>query len=78
MKSLKGTKTAQNLMNAFAGESQAKNKYQFYAKIARKEGYVQIGDIFDETAHNEEMHAKIFFRYLLNDFTGNDVQVTGS
>ncbi|MGL5652049.1 MAG: rubrerythrin [Paraclostridium sp.] len=78
MKSLKGTKTAQNLMNAFAGESQAKNKYQFYAKIARKEGLVQIGDIFDETAHNEEMHAKIFFRYLLNDFTGNDVQVTGS
>lgn len=78
MKSLKGTKTAQNLMNAFAGESQAKNKYQFYAKIARKEGYVQIGDIFDETAHNEEMHSKIFFRYLLNEFTGNDVQVTGS
>lgn len=78
MKSLKGTKTAQNLMNAFAGESQAKNKYQFYAKIARKEGYVQIGDLFDETAHNEEMHGKIFFRYLLNDFTGEDVQVTGA
>ena len=78
MKSLKGTKTAQNLMNVFAGESQAKNKYQFYAKIARKEGYAQIGDIFDETAHNEEMHGKIFFRYLLNDFTGEDLQVTGS
>lgn len=78
MKSLKGTKTAQNLMNAFAGESIAKNKYQFYAKIARKEGFVQIGDIFDETAHNEEMHAKIFFRYLLNDFTGEEIQVTGN
>ncbi|WP_373599899.1 rubrerythrin [Paraclostridium bifermentans] len=78
MKSLKGTKTAQNLMNAFAGESMAKNKYQFYAKIARKEGFAQIGDIFDETAHNEEMHGKIFYRYLLNDFTGEDLQVTGS
>ncbi|MDB8793984.1 rubrerythrin family protein [Romboutsia sp. 1001216sp1] len=78
MKSLKGTKTAQNLMNAFAGESMAKNKYQFYAKIARKEGFAQIGDIFDETAQNEEMHGKIFFRYLLNDFTKEDVQVTGS
>lgn len=78
MKSLKGTKTAQNLMNAFAGESIAKNKYQFYAKIARKEGYVQIGDIFDETAHNEEMHAKIFFRYLLNDFTEEGIKVDAS
>lgn len=78
MKSLKSTKTAQNLMNAFAGESMAKNKYQFYAKIARKEGYAQIGDIFEETAHNEEMHGKIFFKYLLNDFTGEEIQVTGS
>lgn len=58
MKSLKGTKTAVNLMKAFAGESQARNRYTYYASIAKKEGYVQIQNIFLETAENEKEHAK--------------------
>ncbi|MDE6643074.1 MAG: rubrerythrin family protein, partial [Muribaculaceae bacterium] len=61
---LKGTKTEENLRIAFAGESQAYSKYQFYAKKARKDGYQQIGDIFEETAHNENTHAKIWFKLL--------------
>lgn len=61
---LKGTKTEENLRIAFAGESQAYSKYQFYAKKARKDGYQQIGDIFDETARNEHTHAKIWFKLL--------------
>jgi len=64
--SLKGTKTEQNLMKAFAGESQARNKYTYYASKARKEGYNQIADIFEETANNEKEHAKMWFK-LLND-----------
>ena len=61
---LKGTKTEENLRIAFAGESQAYSKYQFYANKARKDGYQQIGDIFDETAHTEHTHAKIWFKLL--------------
>lgn len=61
---LKGTKTEQNLMTAFAGESQARNKYTFFGKAARKEGYEQIGEIFDSTAENERAHALIWFRLL--------------
>ena len=64
MKDLKGTKTEANLMAAFAGESQARNKYAYYAKKAKKDGYVQIGKIFEETAANEEEHAKIWFKLL--------------
>ena len=64
MKDIKGSKTEENLRIAFAGESQAYSKYQFYAKKARKDGYQQIGDIFDETAHNEHTHAKIWFKIL--------------
>ncbi|MBD5213447.1 MAG: rubrerythrin family protein [Bacteroidales bacterium] len=64
MKELKGTKTEANLMAAYAGESQAAVKYSFYAKQAKKDGYVQIGQIFDETAHNERVHAKIWFKQL--------------
>ena len=60
----KGTKTEQNLMAAFAGESQARNKYSFFAAKARKEGYEQIADIFDETASNEKAHAKMWFDEL--------------
>ena len=60
----KGTKTEANLMTAFAGESEARNKYTFYASQARKDGYEQIGDIFDMTAANEREHAKIWFKYL--------------
>jgi rubrerythrin len=62
--SLKGTKTEQNLLKAFAGESQARNRYTMFAKIAKKEGYEQIAALFEETAANELEHAKIFFRYL--------------
>ena len=61
---LKGTKTEQNLMEAFAGESQARNKYTFYASKAKKDGYVQIANIFEQTANNEKEHAKLWFKYL--------------
>lgn len=60
----KGSRTEANLMAAFAGESQARNKYTFYASQARKDGYQQIGDIFDETAHNEKEHAELWFKRL--------------
>ena len=61
---LKGSKTEANLWEAFAGESKARNKYTFYASQARKEGYEQIGAIFEETANNEKEHAKLWFKYL--------------
>jgi len=61
---LKGSKTEQNLRTAFAGESQAHTKYLYYASKAKKDGYVQIGKIFEETAANEKEHAKIWFKYL--------------
>jgi len=64
MKSLKGTKTEKNLMDAFAGESQARNKYTYFAKVAKKEGYEQISAIFLETAENEKEHAKLHFKKL--------------
>lgn len=64
MKDLKGTKTERNLMDAFAGESQARNKYTYYASKARKEGYEQIAAIFEETAANEKEHAKLWFKLL--------------
>ena len=64
MKDLKGTKTERNLMEAFAGESQARNKYSFYASKARKDGYEQIAALFEETAHNEKEHAKMWFKEL--------------
>ncbi len=64
MKELKGTKTEANLATAFAGESQARNKYAYYASKARKEGYVQIANLFEETAANEKEHAKIWFKLL--------------
>lgn len=61
---LKGSRTEANLMAAFAGESQARNKYTYYASKARKDGYVQIAEIFEETAGNEKEHAKIWFKLL--------------
>ena len=64
MKDLKGTKTEANLQTAFAGESQARNKYTYYASKAKKDGYVQIGKLFEETANNEKEHAKIWFKLL--------------
>jgi len=62
--SVKGTKTEQNLMAAFAGESQARNKYDYFASVAEKEGYKQLAAIFRETAENEKEHAKVHFKYL--------------
>jgi len=70
MKSLKGTKTAENLLKAFAGESQARNRYTFYASVADKEGYKQIKNIFLETADNEKEHAKRFFKFLVAGLEG--------
>ena len=64
MKELKGTKTETNLQTAFSGESQARNKYTYYASQARKDGYNQIADIFEETAGNEKEHAKLWFKFL--------------
>ena len=64
MENLKGTRTEANLLAAFAGESQARNKYTYYASAARKEGYVQIAKFFEETAGNEKEHAKIWFKLL--------------
>ena len=72
MKSIKGSKTEVNLLTAFAGESQARNRYTYFASAARKEGFEQIANIFIETAENEKEHAKIFFKYL----EGGDVQIT--
>ena len=64
MKTLKGTRTEKNLEAAFAGESQAHTKYQYYASKAKKDGYVQMANIFEETSRNEKEHAKIWFKYL--------------
>lgn len=74
MESIKGTETEKNLLKAFAGESQAKNRYTFFAKQAKKEGYEQISALFMETAMNEEEHAKIFFKFL----EGGDVEITAA
>jgi len=73
-KSIRGTKTEQNLLKAFAGESQARNRYTYFASVARKEGYEQISAIFLETAENEREHAKVFFKYL----EGGDLEITAS
>lgn len=64
MKDLKGTKTEKNLQEAFAGESMARNKYTYFASKAKKDGYVQISNIFQETADNEKEHAKLWYKYL--------------
>ena len=69
--SLKGTKTEKNLLAAFAGESQARNRYTYFASAARKEGFEQIANIFTETAENEKEHAKLFFKHL----EGGDVEI---
>jgi rubrerythrin len=72
MASLKGTKTEQNLLKAFAGESQARNRYTYFASAAKKDGYEQISAIFQETADNEKEHAKRFFKFL----EGGGVEIT--
>ena len=72
--SIKGTQTEKNLLTAFAGESQARNRYTFFASTARKAGYEQIANIFTETAGNEKEHAEVFFKYL----EGGDVEITAA
>lgn len=64
MTTLRGSKTERNLLTAFAGESQARNRYTFYASVAKKEGYIQISKIFEETAEQEKEHAKRFYKFL--------------
>jgi len=71
-KSVRGTETEKNLLKSFAGESQARNRYTYFASVARKEGYEQISGIFLETADNEKEHAKVFFKYL----EGGEVTIT--
>ncbi|HBF87137.1 MAG TPA: rubrerythrin family protein [Bacteroidales bacterium] len=74
MKSLAGTKTEQNLLKSFAGESQARNRYEFFAKVAKNEGFEQIAAIFIETANQEKQHAKRFFKFL----EGREVEITAT
>ena len=74
MPSIKGTQTELNLLKSFAGESQARNRYTFFASVAKKEGFEQISAIFTETADNEKEHAKVFFKYL----EGGDTEITAS
>jgi rubrerythrin len=74
MKKLKGSKTEKNLVKAFAGESQARNRYTYFASVARKDGFEQIAAIFEETADNEKEHAKIFFKHL----EGGDAAIEAS
>jgi rubrerythrin len=73
-KSIKGTQTEKNLLAAFAGESQARNRYTYFASAARKEGFEQIANIFIETAENEKEHAKVFFKYL----EGGDTEIVAA
>jgi rubrerythrin len=73
-KSIKGSRTEKNLLAAFAGESQARNRYTYFASAAKKEGFEQIANIFTETAENEKEHAKVFFKYL----EGGDLSITAS
>ena len=74
MAELQGSKTEQNLLIAFAGESQARNRYSYYAKVAKKEGYVQISTIFERTAEQERAHAKTLLKFL----QGGDLEITAS
>lgn len=74
MKTLKGSQTEKNLLKAFAGESQARNRYTYFSSEAKKEGFEQISAIFQETADNEKEHAKVFFKFL----EGRDVEITAT
>lgn len=71
---VKGSKTEKNILAAFAGESQARNRYTYFASVARKEGYMQIAEIFEETANQEKEHAKRFFKFL----EGGEVEITAA
>ncbi|MCR1933317.1 rubrerythrin [Clostridium tepidum] len=78
MKSLRGTKTAENLLKSFAGESQARGRYTYYASVAKKEGFLQISKIFLETAEQEKEHAKRFYKFLKEDLQGDAIEITAS
>lgn len=75
---LKGTKTAENLMKSFAGECQARTRYTYYSSIAKKEGYVQIANIFMETAEQEKEHAKRFYKFLKDSFVDEPIEINAS
>jgi rubrerythrin len=75
MPDLKGTETEKNILKAFAGESQARNRYTYFASVAKKEGYVQMADIFEETANQEKEHAKRLFKFLKN---GSELEITAA
>lgn len=78
MKSLKGSQTAENLMKSFAGECQARTRYTYYSSIAKKEGFVQIANIFMETAEQEKEHAKRFYKFLKEDYIDEPIEITAS
>lgn len=78
MKSLRGTKTAENLMKSFAGESQARTRYTYYASVAKKQGFLQIANIFIETAEQEKEHAKRFYKFLIQDFEGDQIEINAA
>jgi len=78
MKSLKGSKTAENLMKSFAGECQARTRYTYYSSIAKKEGFVQIANIFLETAEQEKEHAKRFYKFLKEDYIDEAIEINAS
>src|SRR3712207_6683940 len=72
------SKTAENLLKSFAGESQARTRYTYYSSIAKKEGYVQIANIFMETAEQEKEHAKRFYKFLKEDFKDEGIEITAT
>ena len=78
MKSLKGTKTATNLLTSFAGETQANSRYTYYAAKAKSDKYIQISNIFEETARNELAHAKRLYKFLVKDLDGEELAIDGS
>jgi rubrerythrin len=78
MKNLKGTKTSENLLKAFAGESQARNRYTYYSSVAKKEGYNQISALFMETAEQEKEHAKRFYKFLKEQMNGEGIEITAT
>ena len=75
---LKGSKTAENLMKSFAGECQARTRYTYYSSIANKEGYIQIANIFMETAEQEMEHAKIFLKFLKSEYNDEEIEIKAS
>ena len=75
---LKGSKTAENLMKSFAGECQARTRYTYYSSIAKKEGYIQIANIFMETAEQEKEHAKIFLKFLKCEYNDEEIEIKAS